>query len=154
MFSLPHIRRSAHTFLLILGNHHPPSSNLQGPMTSREARQERRHTAIAHTHVHVGLSVRSYPLPISFQTSLPGVGTRLSTIVPRGRRDLKRLAQHSWPRGSWKTREESGKLILAQLGKCSESTSRHNLSCYGRQPVSMPSFAVSSSEVSHCGLRT
>ena len=34
-----HIRHSAHTFLFIFGNHHLPSSDLQGPMTSREARQ-------------------------------------------------------------------------------------------------------------------
>ena len=99
MFSLPHIRRSAHTFFHIFGNHRPPSSNLQDPMTSREARQERRHTAIAH-HAHTcrprwcALN-RDIHSQFSFQTALPGVGTRLCTIVPRGRRDLTRLAQHS-----------------------------------------------------------
>ena len=69
----------------------------------------------------------------SFQTSLTWSGNETIHYATWKTRSAALMA-------AWVLEDESGEREThAELGGCSESS----LSCYGRQPISMPSFAVS-----------
>ena len=145
----------------------PPSSLYSGtitllrpiskvPMTFRETRQERRHMAIAHRWCALNIDIHSQ---FSFQTSLTWSGNETIHYTSATWETRRRASTHMLElKAAWVLEDKSGERETQSCSaRCFESMSRHSLSfpvTADSRSQCTPSFAVSSSEVSHNGLRT